>query len=161
LQEGQGSKRDLQHQKSMESVADSGLRMNVEIGDSPNESQTKMKNINNNNTRDSMTNSVHDAGSAALKLRGVPVLKSVKLDEAAQTLQTPKQSDAQMVFGGSNDLVNLMSAPEAEGEKRAQNAPGYMPRFKKLQQNPSSVFENEMNKKVESFSLVLNYKSAV
>jgi hypothetical protein len=63
----------------MESVAGhSGLRMNVEIGDSPNESQTKMKNI-----RDSMTNSVQDAGSAALKLRGVPVLKSVKLDEAA------------------------------------------------------------------------------
>ena len=140
----------------MESVAGhSGLRMNVEIGDSPNESQTKMK-----HARDSMTNSAHDAGSAALKLRGVPVLKSVKLDEAAQTLQTPKQSDAQMVFGGSNDLVNQLSAPEAEGDRRAQNAPGYMPRFKKLQQNPSSAFETEMNKKVESFSLVLNYKSA-
>lgn len=130
--------------------------MNVEIGDSPNESQTKMK-----NARDSMTNSAHDAGSAALKLRGVPVLKSVKLDEAAQTLQTPKQSDTQMVFGGSNDLVNQLSAPEAEGDKRAQNAAGFMPRFKKLQQNPSSAFENEMNKKVESFSLVLNYKAAV
>ena len=140
----------------MESVAGhSGLRMNVEIGDSPNESQTKMK-----HARDSMTNSAHDAGSAALKLRGVPVLKSVKLDEAAQTLQTPKQSDAQMVFGGSNDLVNQLSAPEAEGDRRAQNAPGYIPRFKKLQQNPSSAFETEMNKKVESFSLVLNYKSA-
>lgn len=130
--------------------------MNVEIGDSPNESQTKMKNI-----RDSMTNSVQDAGSAALKLRGVPVLKSVKLDEAAQTLQTPKQSDAHMAFGGSNDLVHQLSAPEAEGEKRGQNAPGHMPRFKKLQQNPSSAFENEMDKTVGSFGVVMNYKSAV
>lgn len=86
LKDGHGSKRNLQHEKSVESVAGSGLRMNVEIGDSPNESQTKWK-----QARDSMAGSVHDAGSVALKLRGVPVLKSVILDEAAQTLQTPKQ----------------------------------------------------------------------
>jgi len=137
----------------MESVAGhSGLRMNVEIGDSPNDSQTKMK-----HARESATNSAHDAGSAALKLRGVPVLKSVILDEAAQTLHTPKQSDAQMAFAGSNDLVNQLAAAEADGDKRASAAPG-MPRFKKLQQNPSSVFGAEMDKKLESFSLVLNYK---
>ena len=156
-QEGRASKRDLQHQQSMGSVAGhSGLRMNVEIGDSPthtvNESQAKMQ-----RARDSAADSAHDAASAALKLRGVPVLESAVAGGAAQTLQTPKQSDAQMAFAASNDLVNQLVA-EADGGKRASNTPGYMPGCKKLQQNPSSAFESEMNKKVESFSLVLNYK---
>jgi|TARA_B110001450_G_scaffold245926_1_gene259484 hypothetical protein len=143
----------------MESVAGhSGLRMNVEIGDSPNDSQTKMKHAREINL-DSATNSAHDAGAAALKLRGVPVVKAGILDvvdEAAQTLHTPKRSDAQMAFAGSNDPNQL--GAEADGDKRASDAPA-MPRFRKLQQNPSSAFEAEMNKKVESFSLVLNYKN--
>ena len=126
--------------------------MNVEIGDSPTESQTKMQ-----RARDSVADPAHDAAPAALKLRGVPVLESVVVGGAAQTLRTPKQSDAQMAFAASNDLANQLVA-EADGDKRAANAPGYMPGCKKLQQTPSSVFESEMNKKLESFSLVLNYK---
>lgn len=91
LEKGQRSHRDVQQQNSIETAErNSGLRMNVEIGDSPNESTNKVQNL-----RESMNNSVHESGSgrAALKLRGVPVVKSVKLDEATKTLQTPKQSD--------------------------------------------------------------------
>ena len=84
-----------------------------------------------------MNNSVHESGSgrAALKLRGVPVVKSVKLDEAAKTLQTPKQSDVQVMMGGSNDLVNVLSGPEPAEAKRAPDSPAgemYVPNFRKL-----------------------------
>ena len=91
-------------------------------------------------------------------------MKSVKLDEATKTLQTPKQSDVQVMMGGSNDLVNVLSGPEPGEAKRAPDSPVgdmYIPNFRKLQLNPSAVFESEMNKRIESFGVVLNYKAGI
>ena len=70
----------MHQQNSIETAErNSGLKMNVEIGESPNESTNKM-------IRESMNNSAHESGSPGLKLRGVPVMKSVKIDEGTKTL---------------------------------------------------------------------------
>lgn len=68
------------------------------------------------------------------------------------------------MMGGSNDLVNVLSGPEPIDAKRLSDSPAgelHVPNFRKLQLNPSAVFEGHMDRRIESFSVVLNYKAGI